>query len=167
MPSLTADFRQFIGKNINKVTISSDTAESLGLSVGSEIEIVTAQGSYKVKIEALGEQELNFRGENGSANGTIFLPESLFNKLGIYPLKAPNVYFASTNLPIDSHGIVAQELSKEGSIRVKTAKYDLQSSPLNKIIGYLFIGFSGFSVLSSFLFISSFLVLSQKRESRP
>ncbi|MGB4262743.1 MAG: FtsX-like permease family protein [Fervidobacterium sp.] len=163
---LTADFRQFIGKNINKVTISSDTAESLGLSVGSEIEIVTAQGSYKVKIEALGEQELNFRGENGSANGTIFLPESLFNKLGIYPLKAPNVYFASTNLPIDSHGIVAQELSKEGSIRVKTAKYDLQSSPLNKIIGYLFIGFSGFSVLSSFLFISSFFgIISEERKS--
>ncbi|HPV63617.1 MAG TPA: FtsX-like permease family protein, partial [Fervidobacterium sp.] len=57
-------------------------------------------------------------------------------------------------------------MSKEGTIRVKAAKYDLQSSPLNRIISYLFIGFSGFSVLSSFLFISSFFgIISEERKS--
>jgi len=163
---LTSDFKEFIGSDVNKVTISADTARSFGLKVGSEIEIVTSTGEYKVKIEALGEGELNFRGENASANGTIFLPEDLFNQLGIYPLKVPNTCFVSTSLPIDSQIALADNLSKEGSIRVKAAKYDLQSSPLNKIVSYLFIGFSGFSVLSSFLFISSFFgIISEERKS--
>ncbi len=163
---LTSEFKKFIGSDVNKITISADTARSFGLKVGSEIDIVTSTGEYTVKIEALGENELNFRGENASANGTIFLPEDLFKELGIYPLNVPNTYFASTSLPIDSQGVLAQNLSKEGTIRVKAAKYDLQSSPLNKIISYLFIGFSGFSVLSSFLFISSFFgIISEERKS--
>ena len=163
---LTSDFKKFIGSDVNKVTMSADTAKSFGLKVGSEIDIVTSTGEYRVKIEALGEGELNFRGENASANGTIFLPEDLFNQLGIYPLKVPNTYFVSTSLPIDSQITLADSLSKEGSIRVKAAKYDLQSSPLNKVVSYLFIGFSGFSVLSSFLFISSFFgIISEERKS--
>jgi len=87
-------------------------------------------------------------------------------KLNISVEGAKYIFLLPLPLPIDSQGSFAQDLSKEGSIRVKAAKYDLQSSPLNRIISYLFIGFSGFSVLSSFLFISSFFgIISEERKA--
>ncbi|MGC8954468.1 MAG: ABC transporter permease [Fervidobacterium sp.] len=165
--SITPEFQNYIKKNIDGVTISYDTAKSFDLKVGDEIEIISAKGTYKVKIYALGKDELNFRGETGSANGTIFLQEPLFEEYGIYPLKEPNAYFVTLNIPIDKHQNFADKLLQmEGSIRITAVKYRLSTSPLNKIIGYLFIGFSGFSVISSFLFIASFFgILTEERKA--
>jgi len=46
---LTSDFKKFIGSDVDKITISADTAESFGLKVGSEIDIVTSTGEYTDK----------------------------------------------------------------------------------------------------------------------
>ncbi|MFN3692457.1 MAG: ABC transporter permease, partial [Fervidobacterium sp.] len=107
------------------------------------------------------------RGETGSGNGTIFLPESLFDEYGIYPINEPNTFFVTVNIPIEEHEIFSQKLENiDGSIRVRAAKHRLATSPLNKIIGYLFIGFSGFSVISSFLFIAAFFgILTEERKN--
>ncbi|ODN30028.1 ABC transporter permease [Fervidobacterium thailandense] len=163
--ALTKEFKRFANFEGNGVIVSYDTAQAFDLKVGDQIEIITAKGSYKVTINGFGEKELNFRGETTSANGTIFLPEDLFEKYGIYPLKDPNAYFVSTTLPVDAHPKLAESLKSEGTIRISTPKYRLRTSPLNRLIGYLFIGFSGFAVLSSFLFIASFFgILTEERK---
>ncbi|WP_448374628.1 FtsX-like permease family protein [Fervidobacterium sp.] len=165
--AITDEFEKFLGKNVKNYTLSSDTSKSFGVQIGDEIEIITAKTTFKVKIGAFGEGLLNFRGETGSANGTIFLPESDFEEYGVYPLKEPNAYFVSTTLPVEKHEEFKKELEKEGSIRVAAGKYRLSTSPLNKIIGYLFIGFSGFTVISSFLFVSSFfgIIVEERKRS--
>lgn len=164
--AVSEKFRKYVGKSVEKITISSDTAQAFSLKIGDEIEIISSKGSFKVKIEMFGKDELNFRGETGSSNGTIFLPESLFEEYGIYPLKEPNAYFVTLDLPVEEHEKFAEKLKEvEGSIRTNAVKYRLATSPLNKIIGYLFIGFSGFSILSSFLFIASFFgILAEERK---
>lgn len=165
--AVTKDLERYIGRKIKGVTMSTDTAKTFKIEIGQEIEIITAKGIYNVKVQAFGERELNFRGETASANGAIFLPESLFEQYGIYTLKEPNAYFVTLNLPMELHKVFAEKLQKhEGSIRVNAVKHRLSTSPLNKIIGYLFIGFSGFSVISSFLFIASFFgILTEERKS--
>ncbi|MGB9795626.1 FtsX-like permease family protein [Fervidobacterium gondwanense] len=162
----TDELEKFIGKRIDGITISSDTAKSFGIDVGEEIEIITAKTTFKVKIQALGTGLLNFRGETASANGTIFPPESMFEEYGVYPLKEANAIFIASNLPVEKHAEFAQKLAKEGSVRVVAGKYRLFTSPLNKIIGYLFIGFSGFTVISSFLFVSSFFGIIVEERKR-
>lgn len=162
---LSREFLKFVGSEERGAILSYDTAQAFGVTVGDEVEVITAKGNFKVAIDALGEDELNFRGETASANGTLFLPPELFSEFGVYPLKEPNTLFIRTNLPIERHREFARELEREGTIRVSTPKYRLQTSPLNRIIGYLFIGFSGFSVLSSFLFVSSFFgILTEERK---
>lgn len=165
--AITKDLENYIGRKIKGITISSDTAKTFKMEIGQEIEIITGKGTYKVNIQAFGDSELNFRGETSSSNGTIFLPETLFEQYGVYTLKEPNAYFVTLNIPIESHRDFADKLQKyEGSIRVNAVKHRLSTSPLNKIIGYLFIGFSGFSVISSFLFIASFFgILTEERKS--
>lgn len=163
--ALTKEFKRFANFEENGIIVSYDTAQAFDLSVGDQIEIITAKGSYKVRIDGFGERELNFRGETTSSNGTIFLPENLFEKYGIYPLKDPNAYFISTTLPVEAHPRLAERLKSEGTIRISIPKYRLRTSPLNRLIGYLFIGFSGFAVLSSFLFIASFFgILTEERK---
>lgn len=163
--ALTKELKRFANFEENGIILSYDTAKTFNLSVGDQIEIITAKGSYKLRIDGFGEKELNFRGETTSANGTIFLPEDLFEKYGIYPLKNPNAYFISTTLPVEVHPRLAENLKSEGTIRVSVPKYRLKTSPLNRLIGYLFIGFSGFAVLSSFLFIASFFgILTEERK---
>lgn len=166
--AINENFEKFLGQNVQPFTISEDTAKAFGINIGDEIEIITAKTSFNIKIGAFGRGTLNFRGETASANGTIFLPESYFEEYSVYPLKDPNVYFVSTNLPVEQHETFAKELEeKEGSIRVIAGKYRLSNSPLNKIIGYLFIGFSGFTVISSFLFVSSFfgIIVEERKRS--
>ena len=43
--------------------------------------------------------------------------EDLFKELEIYPLKVPNTYFASLLTDRFSKGVLAQNLSKEGTIK--------------------------------------------------
>jgi len=166
--AINKNFEKFLGQKVQPFTISEDTAKAFGINIGDEVEIITAKTSFNIKIGAFGKGILNFRGETASANGTIFLPESYFEEYGVYPLKDPNVYFVSTNLPVEQHETFAKELEgKEGSIRITAGKYRLSTSPLNKIIGYLFIGFSGFTVISSFLFVSSFfgIIVEERKRS--
>nr|WP_312058393.1 FtsX-like permease family protein [Fervidobacterium pennivorans] len=165
--AINKNFEKFLGQKVQPFTISEDTAKAFGINIGDEIEIITAKTSFNIKIGAFGKGILNFRGETASANGTIFLPESYFEEYGVYPLKDPNVYFVSTNLLVEQHKTFAKELEgKEGSIRITAGKYRLSTSPLNKIIGYLFIGFSGFTVISSFLFVSSFFGITVEERKR-
>ncbi|MGC9772477.1 ABC transporter permease [Fervidobacterium islandicum] len=166
--AITKEFEKFVGQKVKPFTLSEDTAKAFGVKIGDQIEIITAKTTFNVQVGAFGKNILNFRGETASANGTIFLPESYFEEYGIYPLKDPNVYFVSTNLPVELHREFATELEKkEGSIRITAGKYRLSTSPLNKIIGYLFIGFSGFTVISSFLFVSSFfgIIVEERKRS--
>lgn len=165
--AITPDLERYIGKKVGKITISEDTAKDMELSIGDKVEIITAKNTFFVTLQNLGKEELNFRGETGSSNGTIFLPESLFDEQGIYPLKGPNVLFVTLKLPVEKHKAFSNELeSIEGSIRVNPVKHRLATSPLNRIIGYLFVGFSGFSVISSFLFIAAFFgILAEERKN--
>jgi len=165
--AITDELKKFVNQEIENYTLSIDTSKSFDVKIGDELEIITAKTTFKIKVGAFGEKLLNFRGETGSANGTIFLPESDFEEYGVYPLKEPNVYFVSTSLPLEKHEEFKNELEQEGSIRVTAGKYRLSTSPLNKIIGYLFIGFSGFTVVSSFLFVSSFfgIIVEERKRS--
>ncbi|MCX7653382.1 MAG: FtsX-like permease family protein [Fervidobacterium sp.] len=164
--AVTKELERYIGRKVTGITISNDTAKTFNIAIGQKIEIITAKGSYNVEIQSFGEGELNFRGETASGNGTIFLPEDLFEEFGLYTLKEPNVYLVTLDMPVESHKTFAHTLAEyEGSIRVNAVKHRLATSPLSKIIGYLFIGFSGFSVISSFLFIASFYgILTEERK---
>ncbi|MFN6991195.1 MAG: ABC transporter permease, partial [Fervidobacterium sp.] len=165
--AVTPEFERYIGRKIDRIVVSEDTVQDFDISIGDKIEIITSKDTFYVTIEELGKNELNFRGETGSGNGTIFLPESLFDEYRIYPIKEPNTFFVTLNIPIYEHERFSEKLEKiDGTIRTRAAKHRLATSPLNKIIGYLFIGFSGFSVISSFLFIAAFFgILTEERKN--
>ncbi len=161
---VTPEFEKFIGKKISGTIISKDSALGFNIQRGQEIEIVTAKGNFKIKIDDFGSDELNFRGETGSQNGTLFLQTEEFERIGVYPLSGPNTFLITLKIPVEEQENFARYLSSNTSLRVNPVKFRLFNSPLNKLVGYLFIGFSGFALISSFLFVSNFFgILSEER----
>ncbi|ABR30889.1 ABC transporter permease [Thermosipho melanesiensis] len=157
-------FSKFSKKNVSGVILSKDLANTLNIKQGDYVNLVTVNGIKSVKIDGIGSEELNFRGETGMTNGSIFMPKDLLLKLKIYTYKEPNTVFISLGNDIKKHPEIAESISKELNLRTTPTKYNLKYSPLNKVIGYLFLGFSGFALLSSFLFISNFFgVLAEER----
>lgn len=157
---------KFSGQNVSGIIISKDLADVLNLKSGDTFSLVTIKGSYEIKIDEIGFQEFNFRGETGMTNGSIFMPRQMLRDLQLYSGKDPNVVIASLTAPIKEHQIIADRIAKEANLRVTPTKYDLKYSPLNRVIGYLFLGFSGFALLSSFLFVSNFFgVLAEDRRN--
>ncbi len=161
---VTPEFEKFIGKKVAKTVISKDSALGFNILRGQEIEIVTAKGNFKIKIDDFGSDELNFRGETASQNGTLFLQTQEFERIGVYPLSGPNTFLITLKTPVEEHENFARYLSSNTSLRVNPVKFRLFNSPLNRLVGYLFIGFSGFALISSFLFVSNFFgILSEER----
>ncbi len=161
---VTPEFEKFIGRKVNGTFISKDTAIGFGLKKGQTIEVVTAKGTFKVKVDDFGTDELNFRGETASQNGTLFLSSKEFERIGVYPLSGPNTFLITLKIPIEAHERFAKTLSSQTSLRVNPVKFRLFNSPLNRLVGYLFIGFSGFALISSFLFVSNFFgILAEER----
>ncbi|QTA38921.1 FtsX-like permease family protein [Thermosipho ferrireducens] len=158
------DFIRFTQKNYNGVVISRDFVKTLSLTQNSTVTLITMSGKHIIKIDYVGLQEFNFRGETAMTNGSVFMPWSLIKKYRLYTFNAPNIFFISLSLPVEKHRDIAEKISKDLGVRVVATKYELRYSPLNKVIGYLFLGFSGFALLSSFLFISNFFgVLAEDR----
>ncbi|MDK2886577.1 MAG: putative transport system permease protein [Thermosipho sp. (in: thermotogales)] len=156
----------FSGQNVSGIVISKDLADVLNLKKGDTISLITTSGLHEIKIDEIGVQEFNFRGETGMTNGSIFMPRQMLRDLRLYTGKDPNVLIASLNAPIKEHQLIAERIEKEANLRVTPTKYVLKYSALNRVIGYLFLGFSGFAVLSSFLFISNFFgVLAEERRN--
>ncbi|MBB6062149.1 putative ABC transport system permease protein [Thermosipho japonicus] len=156
--------KEFSKKDIDGIILSSDLAKTLNITQGDTITIITPSGSKELKIDHIGLEEFNFRGETGMTNGSIFIPKDLMLNLRMYTYNAPNTVFISLNLDLKKHLEFSEKLSKDLDLRTTPTKYNLKYSPLNKVIGYLFLGFSGFSILSSFLFISNFFgVLAEDR----
>ena len=156
----------FSGQNLSGVIISKDLADVLNLKIGDTVSLITSNGTHEIKIDEIGVQEFNFRGETGMTNGSIFMPRQMLRDLRLYTGKDPNVVIASLNAPIKEHQLIAERIEEEANLRVVPTKYNLKYSPLNKVIGYLFLGFSGFALLSSFLFISNFFgVLAEDRRN--
>ncbi|SHH28321.1 ABC transporter permease [Thermosipho atlanticus] len=155
---------RFSGQKVSGVVISKDLADALNIKRGDIINLVTVNGKQKVKVDYIGTLEFNFRGETGMTNGSIFMPMDMLRELRLYANKLPNTVFASLNVPISEHELIAKKIEDEIDLRVTPTKYNLKYSPLNRVIGYLFLGFSGFALLSSFLFISNFFgVLAEDR----
>ncbi|APT72391.1 ABC transporter permease [Thermosipho sp. 1063] len=159
------NFFNFSKKIVNGVIISKDLAGTLNVKKGDKINLITLNGKKVVEINEIGAEEFNFRGETGMTNGSIFLPKDLMLNLKIYTYKEPNTVFISLKSPIKNHLKISAEISKLTNLRTTPTKYNLRYSPLNKVIGYLFLGFSGFALLSSFLFVSNFFgVLAEDRK---
>ncbi|MBO8161197.1 MAG: FtsX-like permease family protein [Thermosipho sp. (in: Bacteria)] len=157
---------KFSGQKVSGIVISKDLADVLNIKKGDSITLITTNGKKEIVIDEIGLQEFNFRGETGMTNGSIFMPFEMLRELRLYTGKNPNTVFASLNAPIEEHEIIAQRIEDEVKLRVTPTKYNLKYSVLNRVIGYLFLGFSGFALLSSFLFISNFFgVLAEDRRN--
>ncbi|HCF37519.1 MAG TPA: ABC transporter permease, partial [Thermosipho africanus] len=95
--------KEFSKKDIDGIILSSDLAKTLNIKQGDTITIITPSGSKELKIDHIGLEEFNFRGETGMTNGSIFIPKDLMLSLRMYTYNAPNTVFISLNLDLKNH----------------------------------------------------------------